>query len=229
MTKKDDDALVIGGVALLLLMGAGKGRHPASPAPQRGGMSVPGIPWGTGWSYPVPPLDLGAVPVRYDAVISNPFASGPHYGVDVMYPRKQSTGNDTVFAPGTANGSAMYFAPPGTPILAAKDARVWSVIRSSRGWSVVLDHGRPFATFYQHLDTVNFPVHAMGFKYGTKTITTVRAGDRLGTMGGDPTQGAGALRHLHFAVWYQGHGDSSSVDPGTVMPGWLQPSPWRVT
>jgi len=222
--KKDDDtAIVIGGLALLLMSG-GK-RPPGAAAPNHPPLSS--IPWGVGWGWPVPRATF-TDGTSYAPVVSNPFASGPHYGVDVMYQRTSTADKLATFPPGTSNGSRNYFAPPGTPILAAKDARVWSVIRSSRGWGVVLDHGKPFATFYQHLDAVAFPVHAMGYKLGTKTITTVKAGETLGTMGGDPSQGSQALRHLHFAVWYQGHGDAASVDPAAVMAGWVQPPQWRV-
>jgi len=220
--KDDENAAIVIGIGLLLM--AGSGKHPAGP---RG--SVPplasGIPWGAGWSWPVPAARIGAK--VYDPEVSNPFRPPTHAGVDVMF-RRSGPADVPQYPPGSTNGSTMYFAPPGTPILAAKDARVWSVIRTVRGWGVVLDHGRPFATFYQHLETVDFPVHAMGYLQGTKTITTVKAGDRLGTMGADPTD-AMRLRHLHFAVWYQGHGDSASVDPQQAMTSWARPAAWTVT
>jgi murein DD-endopeptidase MepM/ murein hydrolase activator NlpD len=144
-----------------------------------------GVDWGTGWVWPVP--NHGDIP----AVITNPFRSGPHYGVDIMY---------------MVGGKPS--APEGTPILAARDGTVWSTGQTARGWNVVLDHGPPFATFYQHLTTV----------FVTKGMK-VSAGQQIGIMGADPTDPEG-LRHLHFAVWYKGNGDKASVDPEGAMKSW---------
>lgn len=54
----------------------------------------------------------------------------------------------------------------------------------------------------------------------------LRAGDQLGTMGADPLD-AQKLRHLHFAVWYRGHGDAASVDPADSMRHWRR-SAWSL-
>jgi murein DD-endopeptidase MepM/ murein hydrolase activator NlpD len=86
---------------------------------------------------------------------------------------------------------------------------VWSTGHTSRGWNVVLDHGPPFATFYQHL--LEQPLVRAG--------ELVQAGQQIGVMGADPTDRQG-LRHLHFAVWYKGHGDTASVDPESAMASW---------
>jgi murein DD-endopeptidase MepM/ murein hydrolase activator NlpD len=104
-------------------------------------------------------------------------------------------------------GPAGYFVPDGAvPVLAARDGKLWSIQRTARGWGIVLDHGPPWATYYQHLDSVSPDVAAM------QRGAPIRAGQPLGVMGSDPTDG-GHVRHLHFAVWYQGHGDQASVEP----------------
>lgn len=141
--------------------------------------------WGAGWTWPVP--DRPGVP----AAISQEFKRGPHYGVDIMY--REGVG---------------WSAPIGTPVLAARDGVVWSVGETARGRSVVIDHGAPWATFYQHLASVKVVKGQL-----------VRAGEEIGTMGADPTDAQG-LRHLHFATWYKGHGDSGSVDPAKAMASW---------
>jgi len=153
------------------------------------------IPWGLGWWFPVPDVKMPDGRT-YRARVSHEYETG-HYGVDILYKK---------------NG--MWFAPVGTPITSAKGGKVWSVQKSPRGWSIVVDHGAPFATFYQHLAT---------------TLVTkgqpVIAGQMLGTMGSDPLDAA-HVRHLHFAVWYKGAGDKASVDPGAVIDKWRRPPTW---
>lgn len=123
----------------------------------------------------------------------------PHLGVDLMYRN--------------AAPPPIFTAPEGVPVLAARDGKLWSITKTPRGWAVVLDHGPPFATFYQHLESIA-PALA-----DAKRGELVLAGTPLGIMGSDPTDG-GHVRHLHFAVWYQGHGDSASVDPSQAMATW---------
>ena len=168
------------------------------------------IAWGSNWVWPIPEIHLlgGLV---YPPVISQEWrASGsPHYGVDLMYER--------------APGRRSFFVPDvDVPVLAANGGTLWSVERTPRGWAVVIDHGKPFATFYQHLREVD-PVIAAGAqgvhhgKWGPPMV--IASGQRLGVMGADPLDAA-HVRHLHFAVWYQGAGDSASVDPSTEMSKW---------
>jgi murein DD-endopeptidase MepM/ murein hydrolase activator NlpD len=120
----------------------------------------------------------------------------------------------------------MFFAPAGTPIVAAKNARVWSVTKGPHGIAVVLDHGAPWATFYQHLETTTLQPHAGGFPVGSKSKTFVTAGDRIGTMGFSSLDGA-KLRHLHFATWFKGAGDGAAVDPEPAMKTWGVPVFWN--
>ena len=140
------------------------------------------VVWGTGWVWPIP--DLPGMP----AVISQEFRPPTHMGVDLMY-----------------RLAGKWTAPVGTPLRAARDGVVWSVGVTERGHNVVLDHGKPWATFYQHLAGV-----------GVAKGQSVKAGQLIGTMGADPTDPQG-LRHLHFATWYQGSGDSASVDPAPML------------
>ena len=140
------------------------------------------VEWGTGWVWPVP--DRSAA---QPAVMSQEFRPTNHRGVDIMF-----------------REAGKWVAPEGTPILAARDGVVWSTGSTARGGNVVLDHGPPFATFYQHLATI--------------TVTQgqhVKAGQQIGTMGADPTDPQG-YRHLHFEVWYKGAADKA-VDPAPML------------
>lgn len=178
-------------------------------------MSRTNVDWSAGaappnWTWPVP--DMISPTGTTQAVISQEFRSQgtPHYGVDLMY----------------RNPVTHHFeAPAGTPVVAARSGALWSVDRTARGWAVVVDHGKPWATFYQHLETVD-PAIAAGMQGRYRAALTapapalvVAAGQRLGLMGFDPTDPQ-KVRHLHFACWYQGVGDAASVDPSSVMPRW---------
>jgi len=155
------------------------------------------IPWGGGWWWPVPEVIMSGASYL-PQVTNGPTAA--HAGSDIMFRTKAGT----------------YFAPVGTPITAARAGKVWSVSKTARGWGVVLDHGRPFATFYQHLASVTALVKGM----------PVAAGQPLGTMGYDPLD-ASRVRHLHFSVWFDGFGDAASVDPTGVIGSWLRPGAWK--
>jgi murein DD-endopeptidase MepM/ murein hydrolase activator NlpD len=147
-------------------------------------LTMTGIDWGGGWVWPVPSR------AGSPALISQEFHAPAHLGVDIMY-----------------REGGKWTAPEGTPILAARDGKVWSTGQTARGHNVVLDHGAPWATFYQHLTEV---LVAKG--------QAVVAGQRIGTMGADPTDQQG-LRHLHFETWYKGNGEHA-VDPGPAMATW---------
>lgn len=181
------------------------------------------IPWGSGWVWPVPPARFpdGAI---YKPVISQEFRAGSHLGVDIMYQRR-TPADRPEFSPGP-DGTSKFFAPPRTPVVAARDGRIWSVDRSARGWQVVVDHGEPFATYYQHLTSVTFALHAKGLPLDGGAPALIKAGAQLGTMGGDPLDAPQHLRHLHFAVWYKGAGDAASVDPQGAMASWSTAPPW---
>lgn len=181
------------------------------------------VEWGTGWHWPVPDLDMPDG-TRYPATVSQELHAG-HAGVDIDYHRRTSTDRPE-YPAGSVNGTPRYFAVPGTPVVAARAGQVWSVSKTPRGWSVVIDHGKPFCTFYQHLETVALPITRSG-RAVNGGITRVVAGQQLGTMGWDPTD-AERFRHLHFAVWYRGAGDAASVDPQSNMPQWTR-SRWRLT
>lgn len=181
--------------------------------------------WGAGWVWPVPTL-ITTDGQSYDAVVSDGFQTSraTHVGLDIDYRRKSLTDRPE-YAPGSRNGTTSYFAPPGTPILAAKDARVWSVAMTPRGWEVVLDHGRPWATFYSHLERAFLEPHANGKTTAGGKITHVKAGDKIGEMGWNPLDRQG-FRHLHFEAWYQGGNSKSAKDPTRVMRTWKRET-WR--
>lgn len=187
------------------------------------------VEWGDGWHMPV--LDWQAPDGRmYPAVVSQEMHPG-HAGVDIMYQRTR-VGDRPEFAPGPAgHATTMFFAPPGTPIVAARDARIWSIDKAATGYQVVLDHGKPWATYYAHLETIDFSEHVSGYVKGTKNVTNIVAGQRLGTMGWNPNTVAskGAvdaqlIRHLHFECWYKGGGSQFAQNPQAVMAGWERAS-----
>lgn len=129
-----------------------------------------------------------------------------HHGVDVMFARKAG-GIDSRFAAGTPNASRGYFMPGLVYARAARDGVVWQVAKTGHGLAIVLDHGKPFATFYQHLSSVLFPIGAKGNR--------VVAGQPLGIIGYSPLD-AQKLMHLHFEIWFNG-GASSHVDPWPIL------------
>lgn len=170
-------------------------------------MLTSGPEWGDPllWYWPVPDAVLGGV--TYPAEQSQEWRSPDHLGVDVMFRRSSGFDKRALGFQGH-DGDERWFAPPDTPVLAARAGRVWSVDKSARGVEVVIDHGAPWATYYQHLTSASV---APG--------DFVTAGQRIGVMGYDPTDPEG-LRHLHFAAWYRGHGDAASVDPERAMSSW---------
>ena len=98
--------------------------------------------------------------------------------------------------------------PAGAHIVAARSGKVWSTGETARGLNVVIDHGKPWATFYQHLSRVDVVKGQV-----------VIAGQSIGIIGADPTDHQ-HVRHLHFAMWYEGAGDNASVDPTHEMASW---------
>lgn len=185
------------------------------------------VDWGTGWMWPVPTMRVGGI--NYDAVISDGFGSprpgmidGLHGGVDVMYRRRTRSDLVQAYKPGTHDGTAMFFAPPRTPIVAAHDGTLWSCLKTDRGYAAVVSHtGTPFATFYQHMETPAVPLAAHNRVLTTGQPYQVKAGDVLGFMGYDPLDGA-KLRHLHFAVWFKGPANNA-IDPEDAMRTWQRP------
>jgi murein DD-endopeptidase MepM/ murein hydrolase activator NlpD len=181
-----------------------------------------------GWLWPVPGLKSYDGEL-YDAVISDGVGTArpggqEHRGVDILYQRKGRTDRPE-YKPGTSDGTSGFFAPRNTPIIAARGGIVWSVSNTPRGWSVVLDHGKPWATYYTHLESSSLPEHRNGVSVSGK-VTAIKAGDIVGYMGADPMDPS-HLRHLHFAVW-NGGGEESAVDPEDAMRTWPR-APWRQT
>jgi murein DD-endopeptidase MepM/ murein hydrolase activator NlpD len=215
MSTRDDRLAIAIGAGMLLAMALRK--------------ESDGIDWGGGWHFPVPDL-VTKDGKRYAATVSQGFHAPAHFGVDIMY-KRTSVADRADFPAGVVDAGGarqhtMWFSPPGTPILAARDARVWAVLPNAHGIAVVLDHGAPWATFYQHLASTTLEPHAAGKRKDGKPATVVKAGEQIGVMGHSPLDGE-KLRHLHFATWYKGNGDKASVDPATVMQTWARSS-WRL-
>lgn len=186
------------------------------------------IAWGTGWVWPVPSYK-SKDGITYPAVITDgigtPRGPGIHKGVDVMFKRRARSDRPE-FKAGTSDGTPLFFAPPGALVVAAKDGVVWFAGKTSRGYAVVIDHGKPFATFYTHLAApagVLAGDHASGRSALTGKPTHVKAGDVIGIMGFDPLDKQ-KLRHLHFEVWHGGP-STHAVDPEPAMRAWSR-VPW---
>jgi len=127
-----------------------------------------------------------------------------HEGVDVMFKRRRRGEFRDLYRPGTPNGTDLYYLPDDTLALAASAGVVWSTGRSERGGYVVLDHGRPWATFYRHLERIF-----------VERGQSVVAGQPIGIVGGDPLDRR-RLKHLHFEVQRKG----ALIDPEPLMARW---------
>lgn len=187
------------------------------------------VEWGAGWMWPLPNLRTKDG-TEYEAVISDtvgsPRGDGVHRGVDIMY-RRRSASDRPEYQPGTPNGTKVFFAPQGVPVSAAKDGKIWSAYKTPRGWTVVIDHGQPFATYYTHLSALAVAPHANGKNLAGKP-TFVRAGDVIGLMGSDPMDKA-KLIHLHFSVAHGGPPEKDAVDPEPEMHSWPRPATFDMT
>jgi murein DD-endopeptidase MepM/ murein hydrolase activator NlpD len=179
---------------------------------------------GGAWLWPVPSLN-GRPPV-ISSGWGSPRKDGkgghrPHRGVDIMYRRKSRSELVDRFPPGTPNGSPLHFMPDFIPVFAARDGEVWSAKLTSRGYAIVLDHGKPWATYYQHLEHMFvMPTE----KRKGRAPERVRAGEVLGYIGASPRDSEG-LKHLHFEVW-KGGGPEAAIDPEAMMlRDWLV-MPW---
>lgn len=186
-------------------------------------MTANQVEWGdpSQWTFPV--ADLGMGGAVYRAKITDRWGSPRpngkfHRGVDIMFERR-SRSDRPEYAP-PVDGSPMFFAPPGTEVLAARDGSVWMSGDTERGRSVILDHGKPWATYYTHMERLALPLVNRG-KTAAGDVYRVKAGDVIGYMGGDPMT-APHLRHLHFAAWYKGP-ERCAVDPERAMVSWRRP------
>lgn len=184
--------------------------------------------WGdpADWVWPVPAARIPPNGILYEPVISQEFRADDHDGVDIMYRRRTPSDLRSVYMPGSHDGTSQFFAPNATPIIAARAGTIWSVEQTAKGWGIVISHGKPWATFYQHLHSTVFPAHAHGFNTASKQPTYVQRGQPLGFMGFS-TQDAAQLRHLHFEVWHGGGADHA-VDPADEMAKWPL-VPWTFT
>lgn len=190
---------------------------PKLPGPPRASSDDVGPAIGSGaWVWPLP-IWQGYAPVLTDGFLSwRTDASGKrirHSGVDVMYERKNPSDQADAYPPGTPAGSARAFMPMGVPVLAVRDGVVWSAAKTPRGYAVVIDHGPPWASFYQHLDQMLVSPTQRG-----ASKQRIRAGDVIGHVGADPTDHEG-LRHLHFELW-KGGSHEAAIDPAPLMKSW---------
>lgn len=193
--------IILGGATLLSLRGG----------PDGDSLRAPFVAAGR-WLFPLP-----IIHGTYRPEISDFFQlqttenHRQHLGVDMMYRRKR---NAVVTPPETGidavDGTKMYWMPKGRVVYACQNAHVWaSGFSPTYGHNIILDHGKPWATFYQHLSTLLIPQGIeRGLLHGKPF--PVKTGDPLGIVGGALV--GYRLRHLHFEVWYRG-GREGAVDP----------------
>lgn len=165
------------------------------------------------WRFPVPRWRDYA-PTRSDFYQSaETTAHRAHHGVDIMYKRRPG-GADQMWTTskvnGRVSGSKNYFVPDGIYACAARDGTLWTVGESGHGKFVIIDHGKPYCSFYTHLSSVLFPF----LKSGAQGIR-VKAGQKIGVIGHNPMDSEG-LVHLHFEIWFQGGADSH-IDPWPLI------------
>ncbi len=200
-----------GGVGLVAVAGAGaltalvlgrRGRQPQRRRPAGPPPSPPGR-----WVWPVQMFE-GRAPV-----VSSGGTHGRHLGVDIMFRRARAGELVDRYPPGSPNGAAWHFMPDDVLVLAAGDGRVWSAGLTPRGHAVVLDHGKPWATYYTHME--------MLFVEPTKHAASgerVIAGQPIGIVGADP-EDSERLKHLHHEIWYGG-GRERAIDPEPLLRRW---------
>ncbi len=209
-------------LALALLAAIGKRSSPSSSATSSAPCSSPPSPANelpSSWTFPYPVLTPELAErfnVRPEPLITDGPGAGKrrsrdgsprwHEGVDLFYQRRSPVERPD------DGGSRRFVTPPGTPVLAPAAGRVWSARRTARGWRVVLDHGRPWASVLTHLDElVGIPV----VDAANRNTISVEAGQVLGTAGADPLDPQG-LVHLHYEL----HREGRWVDPTAAMRRW---------
>jgi murein DD-endopeptidase MepM/ murein hydrolase activator NlpD len=165
------------------------------------------------WMFPVAPWRDYAPTVSDEYSATQTAEHREHHGCDIMYRRKPG-GADVMWSSGVVNGVAHgtkhYFMPDSRMARAARDGTLWEVGSSGHGKFVVIDHGKPFATFYTHLSSTLWPY----LQRGAGGIR-VKAGDHLGVIGYSPMD-AERLMHLHFEIWYNG-GSEAHVNPWPIL------------
>lgn len=197
---------ILGGGALAAYLWSRQGSRESSSTPTRLDTPLSGR-----WVWPVSSWK-GRAPVISDGFDSPRPGVPRHGGLDLMFARVPS---DTLIA-GTPNGSKRHVMPDDVPALAASDGRVWSAMKTPRGFSVVIDHGQrgplKVATYYTHLEKLLVRTTAP-----RESGEHVSAGQAIGIIGFDPKDPQ-RLRHLHFELWLGG--PSERTDPTAVMRSW---------
>jgi murein DD-endopeptidase MepM/ murein hydrolase activator NlpD len=192
MSRAGDGWIVVIGLLLLAMSGR-------RTAELEHGSDEPNV-----WTWPLPRLADGRKPRRSAKFGTWRLSPTPHthVGIDVMYERRHALPKGTKL-PTPDHGSIGFELPDGTQVVAARAGKVWSVSKTGRGIGVVVDHGSPWSTFYQHLSAVYV---AKGDR--------VEAGQPLGEAGYDPS-GTDQIRHLHFEI----RDGNTPIDPEPLLIG----------
>lgn len=225
--RSEDEALVLGGLAALLLLGSRSGSGSGARAAG---------PYVSQWPLPVLLVranrgaDAGRA-VRYAPAISDGIHldGKPRYhpGADLMYRRvhkwdrlrqyvargfTRTTWDERHFTSGPPNASpgGWYFCPPDVTVRPVHVGRLWHASMTAAGGQVIIDHGN-YVSLYLHLSRLSVPLASSGVvteagpRKGLSLPVTLAT--PLGAVGADPRQGSRGLRHLHLElITYVGTG-----------------------
>jgi murein DD-endopeptidase MepM/ murein hydrolase activator NlpD len=164
--------------------------------------------------WPLPALN-GRAPAIIPPAVATP------RGIDLAYARVTPSELVHTYPPGSRNGTTTYFMPSGMPALAAADGVIRYAGRIMHGFTILVEHGDGWATYYGNL------AHMFATRVNGETLgppQRVTAGDVLGHVG---SMQPGGFACLHFQLWRaDGHGGFADVDPSPHMKSWLQ-LPWN--
>jgi hypothetical protein len=199
-----------GGVVAAALLFRSRQANASGHATRKSHRGEPEMTGSTNWVFPVPSLG------KRHAVISDGFGSPrtlpdgtkeAHLGADLMFRRSDVRDLVAVYAPGTVNGTKAHFMPDDLHALAACAGVVRYAKWTTFGFTVVIQHGNGWATYYTHLA-------ALLVEAGNE----VSAGQAIGIIGDSPAPGS-HIKHLHFELWRDGT-RAGVVDPAPYLDAW---------
>ncbi|MFT3695720.1 MAG: M23 family metallopeptidase [Kofleriaceae bacterium] len=130
----------------------------------------------------------GRAPVVFDARCAE------LRGVDLAYPRFDTTDAIESCPIGSPNGTATHLMPAMTPALAIEGGEIMFAGRLGNGFGLIINHGNGWASHYANLQTVV----AIRTDLYRPRAQYVRAGDTIGYVG---SREWNAFKSLHFELW----------------------------
>lgn len=130
----------------------------------------------------------GRAPVVFDARCAE------LRGVDLAYPRFDTTDAIAGCPIGSPNGTVTHLMPAMTPALAIEGGEIMFAGRFGNGFGVIINHGNGWASHYANLQTVV----AIRTDLYRPRAQYIRAGDTIGYVG---SRESNAFKSLHFELW----------------------------